>query len=92
MAERLTRRPRSARLSSRAASLELAGRLAPKSRASCDAFFEALEDVKRTGNLPIPMQLRNAPTKLMKELGYGKSDGEESLLPEALKNKTYYPK
>ncbi len=66
--------------------------LAPKSRASCDAFFEALEDVKRTGNLPIPMQLRNAPTKLMKELGYGKSDGEESLLPEALKNRKYYPK
>jgi putative ATPase len=66
--------------------------LAPKSRASCDAFFEALEDVKRTGNLPIPMQLRNAPTKLMKELGYGKSDGEESLLPEALKDRTYYPK
>jgi len=66
--------------------------LAPKSRASCDAFFEALEDVKRTGNLPIPMQLRNAPTKLMKELGYGKSDGEESLLPEALKDRRYYPK
>jgi putative ATPase len=66
--------------------------LAPKSRASCDAFFEALEDVKRTGNLPIPMQLRNAPTRLMKELGYGKSDGEESLLPEALKDRKYYPK
>lgn len=66
--------------------------LAPKSRASCDAFFEALEDVKRTGNLPIPMQLRNAPTKLMKELGYGKKDGEESLLPEPLKDRKYYPR
>jgi putative ATPase len=65
--------------------------LAPKSRASCDAFFAALEDVQKYGNLPIPMKLRNAPTKLMKDLGYGKDDGRESRLPEQLKNRRYYP-
>ncbi|MFO7322827.1 MAG: replication-associated recombination protein A [Chloroflexota bacterium] len=62
---------------------------APKSRASCDAFFEALEDVQKHGNLPIPMQIRNAPTKLMKELGYGKGD-DTDLLPDRLKGKRYY--
>jgi putative ATPase len=65
---------------------------APKSRASCDAFFQALEDVQRTGPLPIPLPLRNAPTKLMKNLGYG--EGYEmytdaDLLPEALKGRRY---
>jgi putative ATPase len=64
---------------------------APKSRASCDAFFAALEDVGRFGNLPVPMKLRNAPTKLMKELGYGKDDGKESRLPEQLAKRKYYP-
>ncbi len=64
--------------------------LAPKSRASCDAFFAALEDVQRTGNLPVPMKLRNAPTKLMKDLGYGQDDGTDSRLPEKLKNRRYY--
>ena len=43
-----------------------------KSRASYDAYFEALADVKKEGNLPIPMNIRNAPTRLMKKLGYGK--------------------
>lgn len=67
--------------------------LATKNRASYDAYFEALADVKRYGNLPIPMNLRNAPTKFMKEVGYG--DGyeqytDESLLPEKLKNKIYF--
>ncbi len=65
--------------------------LAPKSRASCDAFFAALEDAQKFGNLPIPMKLRNAPTKLMKDLGYGKDDGSESGLPEQLQNRRYYP-
>lgn len=46
--------------------------LAPKDRTAGDAYFAALEDVKQHGNLPIPLQLRNAPTRLMKELGYGK--------------------
>lgn len=66
---------------------------APKSRASCDAFFRALDDVNATGDLPIPMKLRNAPTQLMKSLGYGKDDSkfsDGSLLPDELHGKTYY--
>jgi len=66
--------------------------LAPKSRESYDAYFEALDDVKKHGNLPIPMRVRNAPTKLMKELGYHKGYklyDQESYLPEKLKNKKY---
>jgi putative ATPase len=46
--------------------------LAAKDRSAHDAYFESLEDVKKTGNLPIPLKIRNAPTKLMKELGYHK--------------------
>ncbi len=66
---------------------------APKSRASYDAYFAALDDVREYGDLPIPMKLRNAPTALMKTLGYG--DGYQlydmdSLLPEALQGKSYY--
>lgn len=45
---------------------------AKKDRSSYDAYFKALEDVKTFGNLPIPLNLRNAPTKLMKSLGYSK--------------------
>ena len=45
----------------------------PKSNASYLAIDEALALVKQTGNLPVPLHLRNAPTKLMEELGY--SDG-----------------
>ena len=66
--------------------------LAPKSRESYDAYFEALDDVKELGNLPIPMMIRNAPTKLMKELGYHKGYElypKEDLLPEDIKDKKY---
>lgn len=66
---------------------------APKDRSAYEAYMKALEDVKRFGNLPIPLNLRNAPTKLMKELGYGKGYDKytkENLLPERLKNKKYY--
>lgn len=63
---------------------------APKSRASCDAYFAALEDVQKHGNLEVPMHLRNAPTSLMKEMGYGKRT-QESNLPEKLAKKRYYP-
>ncbi|MBK8023961.1 MAG: replication-associated recombination protein A [Chloroflexi bacterium] len=65
---------------------------APKSRASCDAFFAALEDVNTQGELPIPMKLRNAPTALMKSLGYGKAsdDDDGSNLPAALRGKIYF--
>ena len=71
-----------------------------KSRASHDAYFEALTDVKALGNLQIPLKIRNAPTKLMKDLGYGRGyekypstklgAGEpESYLPDKLKGKRY---
>jgi len=43
-----------------------------KSRSSYEAYFKALDDVKKYGNLPVPLNIRNAPTKLMKDLGYGK--------------------
>jgi len=68
-----------------------------KDRSSYDAYMKALADVKKYGNLPIPLHLRNAPTKLMKKLGYGKGyqlypDKDKSLLPEKLKGKKYYQK
>ncbi|MDZ4669330.1 MAG: replication-associated recombination protein A [Phototrophicales bacterium] len=66
---------------------------APKSRASYDAYFMALDDVAQHGNLPIPLHLRNAPTKLMKELGYGdgyQMYGEQNRLPEKLNGRNYY--
>ena len=67
-----------------------------KDRRAYDALRAAQEDVKKLGNLPIPLHIRNAPTKLMKGLGYGK--GYEmypkgtSYLPEKLRNKVYYEK
>jgi hypothetical protein len=65
---------------------------APKSRQAGDAFFEALADVEEFGNLSIPMKLRNAPTKLMKDLGYGQDDGSENGLPEQLAKRRYFNK
>ncbi|MDL2264840.1 replication-associated recombination protein A [Parabacteroides sp. OttesenSCG-928-G07] len=44
----------------------------PKSNSACMAIGSALQKVEETGNLPVPLHLRNAPTKLMKELDYGK--------------------
>lgn len=67
--------------------------LAKKDRSSYDAYFAALQDVKTFGHLPIPLKLRNAPTKLMKNLDYGKGYqmyGDGDLMPEKLKNKKYY--
>ena len=46
--------------------------LAPKSNAIYKARLAAKSDIKKTGNLPVPLQIRNAPTKLMKDLDYGK--------------------
>jgi len=73
---------------------------APKSNASYTAYLEALEDVKKTGALPVPLPIRNAPTGLMKKLGYGKGyqyphefeEGivEQDYLPEELKKREYY--
>ena len=44
----------------------------PKSNSAYEGINKALEIVRSTGNLPVPLHLRNAPTKLMKQLGYGK--------------------
>lgn len=67
---------------------------AKKDRSAYDGYFAALDDVKKHSNLPIPLFLRNAPTKLMKGIGYGKGyemypHPQESLLPEKLKGKIY---
>ncbi len=67
--------------------------LAPKNRASHEAYFRALEEVNHSGNLPIPLPIRNAPTHLMKELGYGEgyqAYTDESLLPEPIKGKRFF--
>ncbi len=73
---------------------------APKSNASYSAYLEALRDVKESGALPVPKHIRNAPTSLMKEMGYGKnykyphnykdSKVEQDYLPDKLKGKKYY--
>ncbi|PIP52932.1 AAA family ATPase [Candidatus Beckwithbacteria bacterium CG23_combo_of_CG06-09_8_20_14_all_34_8] len=63
-----------------------------KDRSAYNAYMSALSDVKQLGNLPIPMSIRNAPTKLMKELGYGEGYEkypDKSLLPEKLRGKKY---
>jgi len=65
---------------------------APKNRDGYNAYLEAMADAKEYGNLPIPMEILNAPTKLMKDLGYGKGYEKytkEDLLPEKLKGKKY---
>ena len=66
---------------------------AKKDRSAYTAYMAALADVKQYGNLPIPLKLRNAPTKLMKDLNYGKNYqpySDPDLLPEELKGKKYY--
>lgn len=66
---------------------------AKKDRRAYDAYFSAVDDVKKHGNLPVPMHIRNAPTKLMKSMGYGKGYEmytDASYLPEQLKDTTYY--
>jgi len=73
---------------------------APKSNASYSGLLAAKEDVKKTLNLPVPLHLRNAPTPLMKDLGYGKdykyphnfpgAKVKQEYLPEGLKGKRYY--
>lgn len=66
-----------------------------KDRRSYDAYFRAVKDVKTYGNLPVPLKIRNAPTKLMEELEYGKGYEKytkEDLLPEKIKGKKYLSK
>jgi len=72
----------------------------PKSNASYMAIEQALEEVRRSGDQPVPLHIRNAPTRLMKEIGYGKDykyahayDGNfviMEFLPEKLKGKKFY--
>jgi putative ATPase len=64
----------------------------PKDKSAYNAINEALEDARSYGNLPVPLKIRNAPTKLMKDLGYGKGYekyAKEDLLPEKLKGRKY---
>jgi putative ATPase len=73
---------------------------APKSNASYTAYLEALEDVKRYGAAPTPLHIRNAPTDLMKRLGYAKgykyphgfkdTEVTQQYLPDCLKGRDYY--
>ena len=73
---------------------------APKSNAVYAAFGEAMADAKRFGALAVPLHLRNAPTRLMKELGYGEGyqyahDMEDAVvtqdhLPRELRERIYY--
>lgn len=63
-----------------------------KDRRAYDAFRAAEADVREMGALPVPMKVRNAPTKLMKSEGYGKDYqmyDMDSYLPEKLKGKKY---
>ena len=73
---------------------------AAKSNATYVALGAAMADLDDHGPLPVPMHLRNAPTRLMKELGYGAGyvyphDAEDAFvseenLPEALRGRVYY--
>jgi putative ATPase len=72
----------------------------PKSNASYMAIGKAQQVVKQTGDLPVPLHLRNAPTKLMKELGYGdeykyahdfdNNFTNQEFLPDDIKNTAFY--
>jgi putative ATPase len=65
---------------------------AKKNRNSYEALGKAMDDVKKYGNLPVPLKIRNAPTKLMKDLGYHEGYEKytkEDLLPEKLKGRKY---
>lgn len=72
----------------------------PKSNASYMAIEEALGEVRSTGDLPVPLHIRNAPTKLMKEIGYGRDYKyahsfennfiDLEFLPDKIKGKKFY--
>ena len=74
---------------------------APKSNAVYTAYGAAMEDVHKYGTLDVPLQLRNAPTGLMKKLGFGRDyryahdepdafAAGEKYFPEAMPTPTYY--
>ena len=72
----------------------------PKSNSAYEAINSALAEVKASGNLSIPLAIRNAPTKLMKQLGYGKeykyshsykgNFAEQDFLPKEIKDSRFY--
>ena len=72
----------------------------PKSNSTYEAINKAMAIVRETGNLPVPMHLRNAPTALMKELDYGKNYKyahdyennfvEDNFFPEQLKQRKFW--
>jgi putative ATPase len=72
----------------------------PKSNSAYEAIDAAIAVVQRDGNLPVPLHIRNAPTKLMKEIGYGKDykyahayEGnfvEQDFLPKKIKKERFY--
>ena len=72
----------------------------PKSNSAYNAINEAMAFAQKTGDLPVPLHLRNAPTKLMEQLGYGKDykyahdfEGhfvEQEFLPEEISGTTFY--
>lgn len=72
-----------------------------KSNALYMAYGQAAQDVRQYGNLPVPLHIRNAPTKLMKNLGYGKNykyspnhnyREKQEYLPSKLRERKYLPK
>jgi len=64
---------------------------APKSNRVSRASKEAARDVEETGYLPVPLHLRNAPTKLMKEEGYGKGYRYPPHFPDSFIRENYFP-
>lgn len=71
-----------------------------KSNALYKAYLKVQEDIEKYGNLPVPLHLRNAPTKLMKKLGYGKTykyspdydyKEKQEYFPQQLKGRKYLP-
>jgi putative ATPase len=66
-----------------------------KDKSAYEGYMEALEDARKFGNLPVPLVIRNAPTKLMKDLKYGEGYERyttDDLLPKKLKGKKYLKK
>ena len=72
---------------------------APKSNASYMAYLEALKDVREKGALAVPFHIRNAPTPMMKDIGYGKGYkyphsfggyAEQVYMPEEIQGREYY--
>ncbi|MBN2175638.1 MAG: replication-associated recombination protein A [Bacteroidales bacterium] len=72
----------------------------PKSNASYLAIDDALTEVRKSGNLPVPLHIRNAPTRLMKDIGYGKdykyahnyqnNFTDQEFLPDKISGKKFY--